>query len=395
MSNYVYLDWAATTPLCPEAAQAMAPFYQPGPQNIQVNANANSLHTPGRKAFNAMEEARVDLARAIGAKRPDEIIFTSGATEADNLAIYGLVKAAVEAQRQKGNGDFIPHIITTDIEHDAILNPCHQLSADGCQLTYLRPDSNGFISVDSLEAAIQPNTVLVSVMFVNNEVGTVQDIAALCAAAHKHKALFHTDAVQALGKCLVNVAALGVDAASFSAHKVQGPKGVGALYLKAHTKIKSQQVGGGQEQGLRSGTQNVAGICGFAAAAKAAVANLALDQSRLGALRDHLYQALCEIPGVKPSVEVEKGSLRFAPHVVNITVKGMESETLILQLDLQGFAVSGGSACASYSLAASHVLSALGMPSDRALCSLRISVGHETTEEDILQFIDAFKLVVG
>ena len=394
MAPYVYLDWAATTPLCSEAAAAMAPYLVTGPENIQVNANANSLHTPGRKAFTAMEDARMAFARLIGAKRPDEIIFTSGATEADNLAVMGLVHAAVEAQRAKGNADFVPHVVTTAIEHDAILNPCKELQHEGCQVTYLRPDSNGFISLDSFREALQPNTVLASVMYVNNEVGSVQDVAALCKEAHAHGVLFHTDAVQGLGKCPVNVAKLGVDAASFSAHKVQGPKGVGALYLKARTPLRPQQLGGGQERGLRSGTQNVMGIAGFVAAAQVAVQAQLAETQRLGALRDRLYATLCALPGVKPSVQVEPGSTNFAGHVVNVTVQGIESETLILQLDLAGFGVSGGSACSSQSLSPSHVLSALGMSSDRALCSLRVSMGHDTTEQDIDAFIQAFSAVV-
>lgn len=392
--GYVYLDWAATTPLCEEAAAAMAPYLAAGPGNFRTNANANSLHTPGRAAFSALEDARVRVARALGAARPTEVVFTSGATEADNMALRGIVKARIHAERQAGNKDYRPHVITTAIEHDAVLSLLPELRAHGCETTILDPDRQGFVSVGKLEAALRPETALVSVMAVNNEVGTVQDIAALAACAHASGVPFHTDATQALGKVPVDLRAWGVDAASFSAHKVCGPKGVGALFLKTGVHCAPFIVGGGQESGKRSGTQNVMGAAGFAAAAQAAVQMLPQEQPRLRDLRDALYERLSAIPGVRATVGCERGSDRFAPNIVHVLVPGLESETLILRLDLAGFAVSGGSACSTGSLEPSHVLTALGVPRDDALCSLRVSMGRYTTREEIDGFAEALEAIV-
>lgn len=388
-SDYVYLDYAATAPLCEEAAAAMAPYQVPGRANLAVGGNANSLHAPGRAAFAALEDARKSLARDLGARRPDEIVFTSGATEADDAAVLGLAQAAAAARRRSGAGDFTPHVITTAVEHDAVLAPAKRLEAQGFRVTRLAPNRQGFIEVRALEAALDESTVLVSVQAANSEVGSIQPIAELARVTHAAGALFHTDAVQALGKAPVNLQELDVDAASFSAHKVGGPKGVGALYLRSRIPFEAYAIGGGQESGRRSGTQNVAGVAGFAAAAHAAVEAQEFEAARLRALRDKLYAALSATDGVEATVDVEPGSADFLPNIVHVLVSGLESETLILRFDMQGFGVSGGSACSSHSLEPSHVLRSLGIDADRAHGALRISMGRYTTEADIDAFIEA------
>lgn len=388
--GYVYLDWAATAPLAPEAAEAMAPYFEPGMAGFAAGGgNANSLHSPGRVAFSALEAARKSLAGDLGARRAQEIVFTSGATEADDAAVIGLARAAVDERRRRGAGGFTPHLVVSAVEHDAVLAPAKRLEAEGFRVTRLRPDKQGFIGVSALEEALDADTVLVSVQAANSEVGSIQPVADLARAAHAAGALFHTDAVQALGKVPVDVAAWEVDAASFSAHKVGGPKGIGALYLKARTPFSPYLLGGGQEGGLRSGTQNVCGAAGFAAACHAAVEALGEEAARLRALRDRLYAGLSALEGVRATVAVEPGSGEFLPNVVHVLVDGLESETLILRLDMLGFGVSGGSACSSHSLEPSHVLRALGIDADRAQGALRISMGRGTSEGDAEAFLDA------
>lgn len=388
-SDYVYLDWAATAPLGAEAAEAMAPYGVPGPANLVVGGNANSLHAPGRAAFAALEDARRSIARDLGASRPDEIIFTSGATEADDAALFGIAQAALEERRQRGSGDFVPHVITTAVEHDAVLAPAKRLEAQGFRVTRLAPNRQGFVEVAALEAALATDTVLVSVQAANSEVGSIQPIAELARAAHGVGALFHTDAVQALGKVPLNLRELDVDAASFSAHKVGGPKGVGALYLKARTPFRAYLLGGGQESGRRSGTQNVCGAVGFAAACHAACALQKDEAVRLAKLRDKLYAGLSAHGAVEATVNVPAGSEDFLPNIVHVLVDGLESETLILRFDMRGFGVSGGSACSSHSLEPSHVLHALGIGDDRAQGALRLSMGRYTTEHDVDAFLGA------
>lgn len=391
-ADYIYLDCAATTPLCEEAAQAMAPYFVPGRANIALGGNANSLHAPGRAAFEAMEQARRSIAADLNASRPNEIIFTSGATESDNAALLGVAVAAADARRRasgKSISDFTPHLITTSIEHEAVLVPAKKLESMGWRVTYLDPDEQGFVSVADLQTVLNDETVMVSVQMANSEVGSIQPIAELASAAHAKGALFHTDATQALGKTPVDVRALGVDSASFSAHKICGPKGVGALYLKARTPMSEFLGGGGQEEGRRSGTQNVCGIVGFAAACHAACSMLEEESIRLAGLRDRLYAELSAVPGVTATVDVSKGS--FLPNIVHVIVDGFESETLVLRLDMMGFGVSGGSACSSHSLSPSHVLRAMGVSADRAYGALRISMGRYTTSNDIEAFVVALK----
>lgn len=395
MEKPVYLDWAATAPLCEDAAAAMMPFLQAETAGLVAgNGNANSLYEVGRTAFRALEQAREDIARAIKA-RPDEVTFTSGATEADNAALFGIVDAAMVRAEQEGDHECVPQIVVSSIEHDAVLKAAETLGHWGAQVTYVEPDATGHITPQALAEALNERALLVSVMAVNNEVGSVMDIAALAEVAHSAGALFHVDATQAFGKIPVSVKEWGVDALSISSHKIGGPKGMGALYVKARTPFTAQIVGGGQESGRRSGTQNVMGAVGFAAAARAALGNLDADAQRLRGLRDRCYARLLDNPKAKPAVKVEPGSTEFAPHVVNVLVHGIESETLILQLDRRGFCVSGGSACSSHSLDPSHVLKAIGISRDDALGSLRVSLGNATTAEEIDAFVEAFNEVVG
>lgn len=385
----VYLDWAATTPLGQEACEAMAPYLEPGMANLPSGGNANSLHSVGRSAFAALEDARVRMARALGARRPDEIVFTSGATEADDSAIFGIVSACRRIMRQRGEKDFVPHVVTTAFEHDAVLAPVARLESWGVEVTRLAPGRDGFVTADALQEAMRENTVLVSIMAANNEIGTIMPIAELAKVAHEGGALFHSDMVQLLGKAPIDLRALDVDAASFSAHKICGPKGVGALYLRAGTPFDAYLMGGGQEGGRRSGTQNVCGAVGFAAACEWACAHAEEETERLSRLRDRLCAELSGRKGVELTVPVADDG-RHLPNIANVLVDGLESETLILRLDMDGVCVSGGSACSSHSLEPSHVLRAIGVDRDKALCSLRISMGRYTSEEDVDAFLAAF-----
>lgn len=392
MDAYVYLDYAATAPLCDEAAAVLRDFSQPGPQSIMAGGgNANSLHTPGRHAFDLMEQARRSVAQSLHARRPSEIVFTAGATESDNAALFGMVQGALDQRRKRGNHD-AGHVIVSSIEHDAVLAPARRLEKQGVAVTYLPVDSQGFVQADALRKALREDTVLVSVMMANSEVGSVQPIGQLADIAHHAGALFHTDATQALGKIPVDLQELGVDAASFSGHKIGAPKGVGALYVKARTPFAPYLLGGGQEEGRRSGTQNVAGICSFAAACATAVSMQAAERQRLGALRDKLYQQLGGLKRVAPTVRVEPESTAFLPNIVHVLVSGFESETLIIRLDNAGFGVSGGSACSSHSLEPSHVLKAMGVSPDKAYGALRVSLGRYTTAEQLDAFVDALRV---
>ena len=389
--NYVYLDWAATSPLFPEARFAMDPYVQAQTENPACFANPNSLHTPGRRAFAALEQARKTIAEALGASRPSEIVFTSGATEADNMAVIGIARAAAEKRRAREGAAFKPRVIVSAIEHDAVLKPAQALAHEGFDAVKIVPDKRGFITPELLSRVLDEKTVLVSIQMANSEIGSIQPISALAACAHEMGALFHTDAVQALGKTAVHVRELGVDAASFSAHKIGGPKGIGALYLKAQTPLSALMLGGGQEDARRSGTQNVCGAAGFAAAVEVAVRSCEQEQKRLMDLRDELYRLVADMPGVNPTMDVAPGDTAYLPNIVHLISDSLESETMVLRLDHAGFAVSGGSACASHSLEPSHVLKALGIDPDRAYRSLRISMGRYTEREDIEAFAESLQ----
>lgn len=396
-NEYIYLDYAATSPLIAEVQDAMAPFMQAGRDSL-AGMNPNALSLPGRDAFKALEGARRDVASAIGAHRPDEVVFTSGATEADNAAIAGMAKAAYDARvRERGAkafGDGMPEVIVSAIEHDAVLNPAKRLEREGYKVVVLPPDGDGFVEVSTLQDAITPNTLLVSVQMANSEIGSIQPVKQLADMAHRSGAAFHTDATQALGKIPIDMEELNVDAASFSSHKIGGPKGVGALYLRNRTPFHSQMLGGGQEASKRSGTQNVAGAIGFAAACKSAVCLREEESERLRVLRDKLYRDMPAFDSIQQTVDVTEGSLDYLPNIANFCVAGIESETAVLRFDLLGFAVSGGSACASRSLEPSHVLTTIGIPSDIALGEIRISMGRFTTKEDIDALLHAVPKVL-
>ncbi len=392
--DYTYLDWAATAPLCEAAAQAMRPYLEPGRAHLQLGMNANSLHAPGRAAFEAMEIARHQIAADLGASRPNEIVFTSGATEADNAALAGIAQAQSAKLARGRQKDFVPRVIVSEVEHEAVLEPARRLASAGFEVVRIKPDRRGFVTPETLAAALDAQTVLVSVQMANSEVGSVQPIAALAQMAHECGALFHTDATQALGKITLDMGKLGVDAASFSAHKIGGPKGVGALYLKARTPFSAQMLGGGQEGGRRSTTQNVCGIVGFAAALHEAVANAEVESERLRELRDWLYARLTDIKRVRPTVLVDTGATDYLPNIVHVLVKGYESETLVLRLDMMGFGVSGGSACASHSLEPSHVLRSMGISADDAYGALRVSIGTMTTRDDLERFANALEEIL-
>lgn len=391
--NYVYLDYAASAPLCEETSSAISKYLFGGRDNILSGTNANSLSRPGRLAFKDMQDHRKRMSSILGC-RADELIFTSGATEADNAAICGISKGAFAKRERSMSGSFTPNIITTQIEHDAVLAPARELEREGFECRLLRPDRSGRISAEDLDAAIDDSTVLVSIQMANSEIGTIQDIRTLARIAHENGALFHTDATQALGKMHIDLGELGVDAASLSAHKIGGPKGIGALYLKARTPFIAQMLGGGQESGYRSGTQNIMGIAGFCAALEAVSANIDAEHDRLCVLRDKLYDAYSTTDGIRASVDISSDPAGFMPNIVSGIFEGLESETLILRFDSLGFAVSGGSACSSMSLDPSHVLTAIGIDPDDALCALRVSMGRYTTTEDIDAFIEAIPKVL-
>ncbi len=390
ISEFVYLDNAATTPLSEHVASVMCECLQGGAKGLY--GNANSVHSVGRKAFSVLEEARYGVMKAIGAKRPDEIIFTSGATESDNAALYGMVAREIIRRKHSGNPVERPRILVCEIEHEAVLEAADVLKHHGVYVDIIPVNKGGFVEPEIFERMMsdpewEGQTVLASVMLANNEIGSVQPVAKLAAIAHTYGALFHTDATQALGKTMCDMQKLDVDAASFSAHKVCGPKGVGVLYIKSGSPFNPYLVGGGQERGLRSGTQNVPGIMGCMTAFKDVVEHMETECSRQRALRDKLYAELSSIPAVEMTVEVKPGTLEYLPNIVHVCVHGQESETMILRFDLAGFAISGGSACSSQSLVASHVLRAINTPAHMAKGALRISISSATTQADVDAFI--------
>lgn len=376
MPERVYLDYAATTPVDPRVVEAMLPYLTEG------FGNPNSLYSTGREAHAALEQARSRFADLIGADLPNEVIFTSGGTESDNAALLGMTGAA------KGNAR---HVVVSAFEHHAVLEPSHVLEKRGLEVTALRPRSDGIVHPDDLAAVVRDDTALVSIMHANNEIGTVQPIAELAAAAHERGAVFHTDASQSLGKIPFDVRELGVEAASFSAHKIYGPKGVGALYLKRGTPFQPLLGGGGQEFKKRSGTQNVAGAVAFAEALAIMEEERPAESVRLAALRDRVIDGVMERI---PNVDLNGDRQRRLPNIANLIIKGVEGEAMLLRLDSEGYAVSTGSACSSGSLEPSHVLLSIGCPPELAHGSLRVSVGRFTTAEQIEGFIDALVRIV-
>ena len=362
--NKVYLDNAATTAVSPEVLEAMMPYF------TQCFGNPSSIHSTGRDAARVVSAARKQVAAAIGADAP-EIYFTAGGSESDNWAIKG----AAFALKDKGN-----HIITSSIEHHAVLHTCQWLEKQGFEVTYLPVDEYGRVSMEDVANAITDKTILITIMMANNEIGTIEPIAEIGKLAHEKGVLFHTDAVQAIGAVPVDVKAMNIDMLSMSGHKFHGPKGIGALYIRKGVKIGGYLHGGAQERGQRAGTENLAGIVGMGKAIELAVANLEENSKRLTALRDKLITGILE---QIPEVRLNGHPTQRLPNNVNVSVKYIEGEALLLRLDLAGIAGSSGSACTSGSLDPSHVLLAIGLPHEIAHGSLRLSLGSDTTEEDI------------
>ena len=371
----VYLDYSATTPVKQEVLDTMIPYF------TELYGNPSSLYTVAAEPRDAIAKARSQVAELIGAD-PKEITFTSCGTEADNWAVMG----AADALKNRGN-----HIITTKIEHHAMLHSCEYLEKRGYDVTYLDVDPQGRVDPADLQAAITDKTILISVMFVNNEVGTIEPIKELAAIAKANGILFHTDAVQALGNVEIDVKELGVDLMSMSAHKIYGPKGVGALYIRKGVKLSSYIHGGAQENKKRAGTENVAGIVGFGKAAELARIHLGEHIEHNTQLRDYL------IGQVREQIEnvYVNGSLEHRhPGNANFTFEYIEGEAMLLYLDINGIAVSTGSACSSASLTPSHVLSAMGVPVEKIHGTLRFTIGDMTTKEDIDYVVLTLKNVV-
>ena len=360
----VYLDHNATTPVHPEVLEAMLPYYK------DKFGNASSIHGFGREVKVALEDSREKVAKLINAG-PNEIYFTSGGTESDNLAIKG----TAFANRKKGK-----HIITSKIEHHAVLESCKFLEKEGFEVTYLPVDKYGFIDPDDLKKAMRKDTILVSLMYANNEVGTIEPLEELCKITKENGIYFHTDAVQAMGKIPVDVQKLNVDMLSISAHKIYGPKGVGAIYIRKGTRITPWSHGGSHERSRRAGTENVPGMVGLAKALEIAYRDMEEQSRYLKNLSEAFYKKLTQaIPDVFLNGDLEKR----IPNTLNLSFKAVEGESIILSLDLKGVAVSTGSACASGSLEPSHVLSAMGIPPEIVQGAIRFSFGRENTMEDV------------
>jgi cysteine desulfurase len=370
----VYLDHAATTPVEPRVLHAMLPFF------TERAGNASSVHGFGQDARAAVDQARAQVAAVVGA-RPSEIVFTSGATESDNLAVLGVALAA------EGRGR---HIVTTAIEHHAVLEACHFLEQRGWAVTYIPVDGQGIVDPDDVRRAVRQDTVLVSVMAANNEIGTLQPVAEIGRFTRERKIPFHTDATQLVGAAPVGVDDLGVDLLSMSAHKRYGPKGVGALFVRTGTSLAPVQRGGSHERGRRGGTENVPGIVGLGAALRIAVEVMEDERARLTPLRDRMIRTALELPGA----HLNGDPVRRLPNNVNLSFDHTDSQSLVMGLDLQGVASSSGSACTSGSMEPSHVLVALGLPQERAAAAVRLTLGRGTTDAEITYAIGALRDVV-
>jgi cysteine desulfurase len=376
MGKMIYLDNAATTKTAPEVVEAMLPYF------TELYGNPSSVYDFAGKSKAGVMAAREQIADVLGAKK-EEIYFTAGGSESDNWAL----KAAFEAYKAKGN-----HIITTKIEHHAILHTCEYLEKErGAKITYLDVDENGIVRLEDLEKAITPETILISVMFANNEIGSIQPIKEIGQIAKEHGILFHTDAVQAFCQVPINVDECNIDMLSSSAHKINGPKGIGFLYIRKGVKIRSFVHGGAQERKRRAGTENVPGIVGYGAAAKRANASMAERTAKEIQLRDHMIdRILKEIPYVR----LNGDTVKRLPNNVNVSFQFIEGESLLLMLDNYGICASSGSACTSGSLDPSHVLMAIGLPHEIAHGSLRMTLSDETTLEDVDFTVDRLKEIV-
>jgi cysteine desulfurase len=364
--NRVYLDYNATTPVEPEVLDAMLPYFS------AEFGNAASIHTFGQKAGAAVETAREQVATLVGA-RPQEIVFTSGGTESDNHAIFGIASSSFGSASR-------PHVITSLIEHEAVLNACQALEKQRVDVTYLSVDQDGLIDLDDLQRALRPETVLITIMHANNELGTVQPIEEIGRIAKNADVYLHTDAVQSAGKIPIDVNHFQLDLLSLSGHKIYAPKGVGALYVRGGTRLKQFLYGGHHQRGMRPGTENVAGIVALGKAAEIARHSLANDAKRLGALRDQLEHGLLHRV---PHSRINAGRAPRTPNTANLIFPGVEGEALLIALDLKGLACSTGAACSSGAVEPSHVLTAIGLPPEEARASLRFSLGRHTTQADI------------
>jgi cysteine desulfurase len=385
----VYFDCNATTAVEPQVLEAMLPYLS------GEFGNASSIHGFGQRARGAVETAREQVAGQIGA-RAQEIVFTSGGTEADNHAILGVVRAAITDRAvvggQAGSKEIeaqypnrlqsakAPHIVTTAIEHEAVLNACQALEKEGVGVTYVDVDRGGRVEPEAIRRALRAETVLITVMHANNELGTVQPLGELGAIAAEADVYFHTDAVQSAGKVGIDVGAMKVDLLSISGHKMCGPKGVGALFVRAGTRVQQLMYGGHHQRGFRPGTENVAGIVGLGKAAEIARGALAGDAERVGRLRDELEGGLIERVA---DARVNGADVVRTPNTTNITFAGIEGEALVIALDLKGLACSTGAACSSGAVEPSHVLTAIGMSAEEARGTLRFSLGRHTTMEEI------------
>ena len=370
----VYMDYAATTPVRPEVLEAMAPYFS------ERFGNPSSLYALAREAKEAVEEARGRVAAAIGAD-PGEVFFTAGGTEADNWAIKGTAL--------RGKGD---HIVTSAIEHHAVIHPCRALEKQGYRVTYLPVDEFGRVDPADAEDAIADETILVSVMAANNEIGTIQPIRAIADIAHDHGVPFHTDAVQAIGAYPVDVDDMGADLLALSAHKFGGPKGAGALYIRRGTRVGTFMDGGAQERGRRAGTENVPGIVGLGRAIEVATADIEGHSRRLAAMRDRLIRGILDDI---PDTRLNGHPVERLANNVSVAFRYVEGESILLLLDALGIAASTGSACTSASLEPSHVLTACGLPHEEAHGSLRLTLGSRNTEEDVDYVLSVLPGVIG
>lgn len=371
----IYMDNAATTPVKPEVLDAMLPYF------TEKFGNPSSIYSISSENKKAITDAREVIAKSINTT-PENIYFTAGGSESDNWAL----KATADAYASKGK-----HIITTKIEHHAILHTCEYLETKGFEITYLDVDENGLVKLDELTAAIRPDTILISVMFANNEIGTIEPIAEIGKIAHEHGVLFHTDAVQAYTQVPIDVEAMNIDMMSTSGHKINGPKGIGFLYIRKGVKIKSFIHGGAQERHRRAGTENVTGIIGLAKAAEIATANMKERTAEEIKVRDHLIERIeKEIPYAK----LNGDRVKRLPNNVNFSFQFVEGESMLILLDSKGICASSGSACTSGSLDPSHVLLAIGLPHEIAHGSLRLTLSEETTKEEIDHTVDCLKKIV-
>jgi cysteine desulfurase len=374
----VYLDHNATTPVEPAVLDAMLPFL------TSDYGNAASIHTFGQNARAAVENARDSVAALLGA-RPQEIVFTSGGTESDNHAIFGI------ASPSSTPSNSAPHIISSTIEHEAVLNACQALEQHGVEVTYLPVDREGRVNLGSVRRALRPETRLITIMHANNELGTLQPLEEIGEIAGEADVYFHSDAVQSAGKVPIDVRRMKLDLASISGHKLYAPKGVGALFVRGGTRLRQLLYGGHHQRGFRPGTENVPGIVGLGKAAELAMASLQEDAARVSGLRDLLERGLVSRV---PQARVNGGGAPRTPNTTNLLFPGVEGEALVISLDLKGLACSTGAACSSGSVEPSHVLTAIGLPPEDARASLRFSLGRHTTAEDVAFALEAVPTAV-